>query len=90
MSETYLPFVNGGRWAISREVNGVWLALVQDSHLDHPDDAIAAMHAVGLPTTSGNMDEFFPYAEGQGRCPTIEFLEIFSRLGKSIKKEYGV
>lgn len=90
MSERYLMPVAGGLWALSREVHGRWLSLVQDSYLDHPDDATDAMRACGIEITSKTIDEFFPYRTGWGRCPTLEFLEIFSTLGKAIKKEYGV
>ncbi len=90
MYETYLPYVNGGRWAISRFVDGQWLSLVQDSYLYHPDDAVNALRAAGVECTKKELDEFFPVRGAQGRCPTLEFLEIFSRIGNKIKKEYGV
>ncbi len=90
MTEMYLPFVRGGRWAISREIGGRWIALVQDSYLDDPHDAVRALEAVGLRATAQNLDTYFPIIGARGRCPTLEFLERFSRLGTAIKKEVGV
>lgn len=90
MTETYLPFVNGGRWAISRYLSGRWVSLIQDSYLDEPGDAKLALWAVGLHANEATLDEHFPVRGSRGRCPTLEFLELFSRLGSVIKKEVGV
>ena len=90
MQETYLPFVRDGRWTISRYIGGRWVSLIQDSYLDSPGDARVALAAVGLPPTDANLDEHFPVRGSRGRCPTLEFLELFSRLGADFKKEVGV
>ena len=75
MSGVYLYPVSGARWAISRWVEGRWVNLVQDSRLEKPDDAEAVLRALGVPTTTGNLDYYFPTRPGQGRCPTLELLE---------------
>lgn len=90
MEETYLPSVRGGRWAISREVDGEWIALVQDGSLTDPSDAARALRAKGLPVTPRNLETYFPSLPFRGRRPTLEFLEIFSRVGNKIRKEVGV
>ncbi len=90
MEETYLQFVDKGRWAIGRVVNGKWLRLVQDSRLDNPVDAEHALRACTLAVNHSNFDEYFPIHPVRGRCPTLEFLEIFARVGEKIKKEVGV
>ena len=90
MHETYLPYVRGGRWAISRYLAGRWVSLIQDSYLDEPGDAKRALWAVGIQSTDANLDEYFPVLGSRGRCPTLEFLELFSRLGSGVKKEVGV
>ena len=90
MQETYLPYVRGGRWAISRSIGERWVSLIQDSYLDEPGDAKLALWAVGLQASDANLDTHFPILGSRGRCPTLEFLELFSRLGTAIKKEVGV
>ncbi len=90
MEETYLPSVRNGRWTISREIDGVWITLIEDSRLNDPKDAGTALHACGLPVTHTNLETHFPSLPFRGRCPTLEFLEIFSHIGKTIKTEVGV
>ena len=90
MRETYLPYVNGGRWAISRNIGGRVVALVQDSYLHSEVDAKIALWALGMSAHVPNLDTYFPYQGSGGRCPTLEFLELFSRLGSGVKTEVGV
>lgn len=90
MQETYLPYVRGGRWAVSRRIGERWVSLIQDSYLDYPGDAKLCLEAVGIRASLELLDRFFPVIGSLGRCPTIEFLEMFSRLGTAIKKEVGV
>lgn len=88
--ETYLPYVRSGQWAISRMVNGEWLSLIQDRSLYRPEDTLIALHACGIPPTVTSLDRYFPIRGEKGRCPTLEFLELFSKLGNGHKKEVGV
>ncbi len=90
MSERYLYPVQEGRWAISREVNGRWIAFIQDTPPDEPDDCVIALRACGMQVTGRNLDRFFPVTVSGARCPTLMFLEIFSQIGAEIKTEHGV
>ena len=83
MSGAYLYPVPGTRWAISRLVEGRWVYLVQDSRLDTPADAEAVLRALGVPTTAGNLDYYFPVRIGLGRCPTLALLERCNVLDPS-------
>ena len=78
--ELYLPPASGGRYAISRYVEGRWIHLVQDSRLECAIDAEAIFHALGIPSTKGNLDFHFPERPGQGRCPTLALLELCNVL----------
>ena len=90
MDERYLEPVKGGRWAISRWVEGRWLGLIQDSYLDDEGDAEVVLRALNLEAIPKNLDRYFPTRGRQGRCPTLELLELYSRVGTEIKKEHGV
>ena len=80
----------GGRWAISRYVDKRLVCLVERSYLDNPQDAEIVLLALGLPANNKSLDHYFPYTEKRGRCPTLELLELFSKIGGEIKKEHGV
>ena len=95
MDEIYLPAFSGGKWGISRLVEGSWIQLVQDSHLDNPADAEAILRALSIPTITANLDLYFPVQGERGRCPTLELLELCNVLDPTNpviknKKEHGV
>ncbi len=90
MEDVYLPRVRGGQWAVSRMVDGEWLALIEDRSLYHNDDAVKALAACKIPATDKNLDRYFPSRPFCGRCPTLEFLELFSKVGSGQKREVGV
>lgn len=95
MDDNYLYPTPRGRWAISRHINGRWIALIQDSYLDEPKDAERVLHALGIPATKENLDRYFPERGGQGRCPTLELMERCNVLDPTNphvknKKEHGV
>ena len=90
MKERYLPQVRGGQWAISRIVEGEWLSLIQDRPLDHKADAVRALAACKIAATYGNLERYFPMRRLRERCPTLEFLELFSKVGSGQKNEVGV
>jgi len=95
MSSEYLYEVPRGRWAIRRRINGRWVDLIQDSYLDHPEDAAAVLLALHIAPTQKNLDHYFPLRGKAGRCPTLELLELTSVLEPTIpqirsKKEDGV
>ncbi len=75
MDEKYLYATPRTRWAISRWIDGRWISLVQDSHLDSPLDAEAVLRALNIAPTEWNLNLYFPIEEGQGRCPTLDLLE---------------
>lgn len=80
----------GGRWAISRYIDKHLVCLVERSYLDDPKDAETVLSALGLCAEEGSLDRYFPYTGKLGRCPTLELLELFSKIGGEIKKEHGV
>jgi len=90
MSEQYLPPVRGGRWAISREVRGRWIAFIEDSPVYEPIDIDDALGALGIATTE-HRERYFPVRErDHERCPTLEFLELFAKLGRRKEDLCGV
>ena len=91
MDERYLPPCNGGRWAIGREIMGRWIHLIQDTAVYDPADVEVVLMALRIPPVPVNIEVYFPILEGKdGRCPTLELLELFSRLSGGIGKEVGV
>ncbi|OGG72738.1 hypothetical protein A3A38_03700 [Candidatus Kaiserbacteria bacterium RIFCSPLOWO2_01_FULL_53_17] len=89
MEEKYLPRQKGGRWAISREIGGRWLALIQDTPVDDPADAALVLWELGIELRLKNIRRYFP-ARRKGRCPTLELLELFAKLGSEKKEKCGV
>lgn len=95
MDDKYLYFMPGGKWIISRLVQGRWIGLHQDNALFEPGDAEAVLSALGLAATPRNLDLYFPVLKGKGRCPTLELMELCNKLDPTnphIKKrrEVGV
>jgi|GEM_PF-4870775 len=86
----YLPPTNGGRWAISREIEGQWIALVEDTQLFHPSDASTVLVALAIEPTDENLDHHFPIRGERGRCPTLDLLELFSEIGTKSGSQIGV
>ena len=89
----YLPPVNGGRWAISREVGGCWVALIENTQLFYPNDALTVLSVLAIEPTQENLDHYFPIRAMRGesgRCPTLDLLELFSELGSRSGSQIGV
>ena len=80
MDERYLPPIPGGRWAISRYVEGQWIHLIESGPLEDEADAQAILHALGVKATSTNIEHYFPHRGSYGRCPTLELLELCNTL----------
>jgi len=92
MDERYLTPMHNTRWVISRWIEGRWILLVQDSYLDNPADAEAVLRALNIPPTEWNLNFYFPKEEGQGRCPTLDLLELCNVLDPThpiFKKKNG-
>ena len=96
MDEKYLDPMPGGKWFISRLVEGRWIQLHQDNPLFEKGDAQAVLRALNIPITKENLDLHFPERPGQGRCPTLELMELCNVLdptnpfAKKKKGEVGV
>jgi hypothetical protein len=88
MEERYLMPTRGGRWAISRRIHGEWLALIESTPVDNPDHPAIVLAALGILPTAGNLERYFPDAEGLS--PTLELLEMFAALGSKKPHECGV
>jgi hypothetical protein len=89
-TQQYLPHTNGGRWTISREVDGRWIAIIQNTPLFCEDDAVKILEALKIIITSDSLDTYFPINGTHGRCPTLELLELFSTLGTKTGSQIGV
>jgi len=86
----YLPPTNGGRWAISREIEGQWVALIENTPLFYPSDALTVLVALAIEPTDANLNHYFPIHGERGRCPTLDLLELFSHLGTKSGSQIGV
>lgn len=89
MSDVYLTHMPGGRWAVSRLVSEKNIYLVQDSYMDDEMDIPTVLQALEVTATSENLNRYFPIRKGKGRCPTLELLELFSRIGDSTSSKGG-
>lgn len=76
-----------GRWALSREIEGHSIALIEDTKLFHQNDALTVLAALQIPPTDENLDFYFPIRRKKGRCPTIELLDLFAQLGGKGKSD---
>ena len=81
MTERYLRFDAhaGERFAISREIRGKRISLVQDSYMDNDGDIEELLNELRISMTPQNLDCYFPYVLGK-RCPTLELMEKTSVL----------
>lgn len=84
MNELYLPPFAGGRWAISRVIAGKTIYLVQNSSMDEVEDIVVIFRTLDIACTKENRDRFFPVRGRSGPCPTLELLERFSVIDRSI------
>ena len=92
MKTLYLPPVTGGRWAISRPVAGENVYLIENTYMDNEDDIPIILQILGIENTVENIELYFPL-QGECRCPTLAFLELFStinRVAKINQYEVGV
>ncbi len=85
----YLERDTGGYWAIGREVGGRMIHLIEGRLTDEPADPFDVLRALNIPTSVANLDHYFPPGKG-GRCPTLDLLELFSRLDRIPRDECGV
>lgn len=93
--ERYLYPMPGGKWIISRLIEGRWIGLHQDNTLFDAGDAEAVLRALNIPATKANLDLYFPERKGLGHCPTIDLMELCNSLDPTNphiknKKEVGV
>ncbi len=88
----YLPLVQGGRWAIGREIGGRRLYLIQDTPVGFLGDAAFVLAILRINPIEKNLDRYFPHQGARGRCPTLELMERFARLDArvKVKDEVGV
>jgi hypothetical protein len=85
MEMKYLMPTRGGRWAISREVHGRWLALIESTPVDDAEHPAAVLSALGVVPSGGSLDRYFP-DQGGGRAPTLELLGMFVQLGVTMRQ----
>lgn len=77
--EVYLMPIAGARWAISREIEGRWISLIQDTPLENKRDALVVLRALGIPASRAASIQYFPLRRGR-RCPTHALLEMCNTL----------
>jgi len=90
--EPYLNPMPGGRWVISRTVEGRSIGLHQDNPLFAFGDADDILRALNLEVSPENLDRYFPHRPDQGRCPTLELMELCNVLDPTnpvAKKQAG-
>ncbi len=87
MSDVYLTYMPGGRWAISRTIADKSVYLIQDSYMDDEADIYIVLQALGITTSLENLNRYFSTRKGKGRCPTLELLELFLRIGDSTRSK---
>lgn len=96
MDERYLPPIVGGRWAISREIHGRWITLIENTPVDDENDILSVLEVLKIVSTLKNIEQYFPFRSRVfpnrecGRSPTLELLELFSRIGREGNGECGV
>lgn len=88
--ERYLPKTQGGKWAISREVFGTYVHLVEHSYLDDESKIEHILLALKIPPTSSAINYYFPENGNGKRCPTTELMERFALLPPGTGKAIGV
>ncbi len=76
----YFPHTPGGVWAASRYIHGRWVALIEGSPVYRLGDAESILEALGLAPTLSNLDRYFPMRGDRMRRPTLDRMEMFSRL----------
>jgi len=89
----YLPPAMGGKWAVSRHIHGTYISLVERSYMDDESDIETVFQGLGIPVASKNIDRYFPQNNRGKRCPALELLELFARIGmieRDEEKEIGV
>ena len=92
MDEMYLYPLRRGGWVISRLVGDRYIVLHQDHALFAAGDGELVLQALGIPATKANLNLYFPYRRGRGRCPTLELMELCNMLDPTnpvFKKQKG-
>ena len=87
MNGRYLQPFAGARWAISRRVAGRTLYLVQNSSMDCEEYIETILRTLHVPATDKNIDLYFPVRGKQGRCPTLDLLELFSTIDRIVEEQ---
>jgi hypothetical protein len=90
MGKRYFEPTAGGRWAASRLIDGVWVALIEDTKLFDASDAHTVLVALGITPTVENLDRYFPVRGVRGRCPTLDLMELFAHLPPGTGEAVGV
>ncbi len=84
------PPIGGGRWTISRNIGGRWIALIERAPMETPEDIDIILQALGIDRSPDTRAYYFPKNKMLNPCPTLELIELFSRIGDRIEKEHGV
>lgn len=93
MGERYLTPIPGARWTMSRMIGGKGIYLIQDTRMDNEKDIPIILQALCIEVTPETIDLFFPKRKDEGRCPTLDLLELFCGMGKppgDRQKEIGI
>jgi hypothetical protein len=91
MEERYMPPpFGGGRWTISREIHGRWIALIERAPMETLEDIDTILQTLKIHPSEETRAYYFPKNNMSDPCPTLELIELFSRIGARIEKEHGV
>lgn len=80
MSQYYFKKTEGAYWAISRNIQGRWVHLIQECKLKDEKDALIVLHALQIDPTENALNEYFPRNAFGERCPTFELLLLTNVL----------
>lgn len=72
------PCIPNGRWAISRQIAGRWITLVERAPVYNEADITFVLEAFGILGTEAMRDRFCPHSYGAKCCPTLELRRLFA------------
>lgn len=92
MSELYFSPAPRGKHFTRVKAEGIWRDIYQDHPVDCHEDAEAILRAIMIPTTSDNLEYYFPDTKSGKLCPTLELFEltiVLDPTNPNTKKQKG-
>ena len=85
-----LPRIFEGRWAISRKLKDILVALVEGYKIFDEEYPTLVLEALKIPVNDANLDIYFPRNKAHERCPTFELMDRFFQLSQVQGPTVGV